>query len=313
MTQRIFSLVFLFFILFNVQTSFAQDELTLDDSFAADPAPTDSGMLGEELSLENSFDNPNDVILDSENPNPMDTFVDSPNTSLSEDPYASAAATQPMGPAENVNLASAVELRQREGALYGLSVGAIFSSASFNEDYDRGNLSQGQVVSTERLRQSTDSVQNMGMMARYAITPYYNLGIDLNISYSKSLNHSSITVNNVNSLEEVTTIKGELNFAYAILVGDTPMYFLAGLGAQRVTGDQIKKIIKPLGYGGQIGGGFVIGSKFNIEAMYSYYLHRVSDYLVQETIKASPPRLIYESARIANQGLIVRGTYNFDY
>lgn len=313
MTQRIFSFVFLFFILFNIQTSFAQDELTLDDSFAADPAPTDSGMLGEELSLENSFDNPNDVILDSENPNPMDTFVDSPNTSLSEDPYASAATTQPMGPAENVNLASAVELRQREGALYGLSVGAVLSSAPFSEDYDLGNLSEGNVVSTKRLKQSTDSIQNMGVMARYALTPYYSLGVDLNISYSKSLNHNSITVRGNQLLEEVTTLKGELNFAYAILVGDTPMYFLAGLGAQKVTGDQIKKIVNPMGYGGQIGGGFVINSKINIEGLYSYYYHRVSDYLVQEYAKSSPPRLISESGRVIHQGLIVRGTYNFDY
>lgn len=324
MTQRIYTLVCLLLIVFHFQTSFAQDDLTLDDSFAAEPAATETisetpaavPTETSELNLDSEFGAASDVqpaVIPDAKPNPMDSVVDTQATS-SVDPFENLTAAQNVDQTENVNLASPIELRQREGALFGFSAGLMIGSQPLHEDYDKTNLSGGIPVATERVDKQTNSIQSVGVILRYAVTPYYKLGTDLNISYSKSQNHNSITVNNTEALGEITTLKGELNFAYAIEMGAVPVYFLAGFGAEKVSGNSIEKIINSTGLGGQIGGGFVINSTINLEAMYAYYVHRISNAMVEGYSNSTPVATVdTEQARVINQGLILRGTFSFNY
>lgn len=345
MTQRIFTLVCLLLIVFHFNTSFAQDDLTLDDSFGADesiaaPAdtttlnPLDAAVSGEvppipqtatavpaetdELNLDSEFDAASQSAAEPQpmpEATPLDTIVDGQTpVTPEEDPFATMTAAQNVDETENVNLASPIELRQREGALFGFSAGLMMSSGPLHEDYDKTNLSGGVPVSTERVNKETNAIQSFGVILRYAETPYYRIGTDLNISYSKSQNHNSITVNNTESLGEVTTLKGEVNLSYAIEMGVVPIYFLGGLGFERVTGHSIEKIINSSGFGGQVGGGFVINSTINLEAMYAYYVHRVSNAIVEGYSNSVPAVSIdTEEAKVINQGLILRGTFSFNY
>jgi len=320
MTQRIYTLVCLLLIVFHFQTSFAQDDLTLDDSFAAEPAATETPAAVStdttELNLDSEFGAATDATATPQpaivpDANPLDSFVDTP--AAGGDNFGPMTAAQNVDQAENVNLASPVELRQREGALFGFSAGLMIGSQPLVENYDIGNTIGGVVVSTDRVNRQTNDIQNVGVFLRYAVTPFYKLGTDLNISYSKSQNHNSITVNNTQTLGEITTLKGELNFAYAIEMGAVPVYFLAGFGAEQVTGNSVEKLINSAGFGGQVGGGFVINSTINLEAMYSYYVHRISNAMLDGFGTTIPKTIDTEQARIINQGLILRGSFSFNF
>lgn len=348
MTQRIFIIVSLLLIVFHFNTSFAEDDLTLDDSFASDtattsPAPADSAVPNP---LDDSLNAPaapvpesasaipaetDELTLDSEikdastppatdstpstDINSLDSIVDGQTPAPSnEDEFATALGSQNVDQSENVNLASPIEIRQREGALYGFSAGLIMSSGSFLENYDKVILSGNEPLYTEKVDKQTNAIQNFGIILRYAETPYYRIGTDINISYLKSQNHNSITVNSVDILGEITTLKGEVNLSYAIEMGVLPIYFLAGIGFERVTGNSIEKIINSSGYGGQAGGGFVINSTINLEAMYSYYVHRISNAIVEAYANGVPKVTIdTEKGRVISQGLLVRGTFSFNF
>lgn len=336
MTQRIASLVLLLTIVFHFQTSFAQDDLTLDDSFAAEPAtpetsvaPMDAAVTPtvipaetDELSLDSELEaaSAGEPAIDAqptvtETPTPLDTMIDSEASLETGDPFETMTAAQNVDPAENVNLASPIELRQREAALFGFSAGLIISAQPLQEIYDVTNLSGSVPISTTRVNKQTNSIQSVGVMLRYAETPFYRIGTDLNISYLKSQNHNSITIKNTQTMGEITTLKGELNLSYAIEAGNIPIYFLAGFGAEKMTGKEIEDIINAMGYGGQIGGGFVINSTINLEAMYAYYVHRVSN-AVEEgyaTSKDGKGLIDTEEAKVINQGLILRGTFSFNF
>lgn len=336
MTQRIFTLVCLLIIVFHFNTSFAQDDLTLDDSFGSDTAtPTSPNPLDAAIGADTPSTaipaETDELTLDSEmkdaaaptstdtpppmDANPLDSIVDGQTPAAPmDDPFATMTASQNVDQSENVNLASPIEIRQREGALFGFSAGLMLTSAPLHEDYDATTLSGGTPVSTARVDKQTNAIQHVGVILRYAETPYYRIGTDINVSYSKSQNHNSITVKNTESLGEITTLKGEINLSYAIEAGLIPIYFLGGLGFENVTGNSIEKIINSSGFGGQVGGGFVINSTINLEAMYAYYVHRVSNAMVEGYSKAVPAiEVNTEEARVINQGLILRGTFSFNY
>lgn len=302
MTQRICSLVCLLLVVFHFQTSFAQDadELSLDSEMeAALDAPLDSQPAPD---------------LAPENVDPMDSIVDTQSTAPdSADPFDTMMAAQNVGQTENVNLATPLELRQREGALFGFSAGLVMSSQALQEKYDVANLSGGVPISTDRINRQTNSIQHVGVMLRYAITPFYKLGTDLNVSYSKSQNHNSITVKDTQTLGEITTLKGELNLAYAIEMGAVPVYFLAGFGAEKVSGNEVEKLINSNGVGGQIGGGFVINSTINVEAIYAYYIHRISNAMLEGFGPNIPKSIDTEEAQVINQGLLLRGSFSFNF
>lgn len=58
----------------------------------------------------------------------------------------------------------------------------------------------------------------------------------------------------------------------------------------------------------------MINSTINLEAMYAYYVHRVSNAMVEGYSKAIPAIAIdTEEARVINQGLVLRGTFSFNY
>ncbi len=338
MTQRIFSLVCLLLVVFHFKSAAAQDDLTLDDSFSSEApvtsptegssaTPLDAAVNSEapptavpaetdELSLDSEMKDAAAPPAEAPSPiesNPLDTIVDGKPSQTSEESFAAATPSQSSEQSENVNLASPVELRQREGALYGFSAGLIFSSQALQEKYNVSNTTGSQVTGTTRVDRQSNNIQHVGFMIRYAETPYYRIGTDINISYSKSQNHNSVTVKDTQSLDEITTLKGELNLSYAIEMGALPIYFLGGLGYEQVTGNSIGKIINSAGIGGQVGGGFVINSTINLEAMYSYYLHRLSNAMTEGYGVKIPKLIDTEKARIINQGLIVRGTFSFNY
>jgi hypothetical protein len=344
MTHRILSLVCLSVIFLSTQFSHAQnnDEFNLDDSFsstpAADtpPATTSTSDVPSALPAENSELNldapPTDAAVDPTldaqpapqpapegNPNPLDALTDTPSNSLDLNDTSMMANqnadTSDQG--HNVNLASPVELRQRENALYGFSVGLMLSSSPFHEKYNVGPLPGGIDYKIGSVDRETDAIQSLGVMLRYAETPYYALGTDINVSFSKSQNHHSITVNNIETMSEVTTLKGEMNLTYAIDAGGhLPVYFLAGLGAERITGGTVENFINPMGYGGQVGGGFAIASAVNLEALYFYYTHRISN-RVREAYaiptNKQPGDVDTEEAQVINQGLLIRGSYSFNF
>ncbi len=308
MTQRIlkiacFSTVVLFSNLSFSADEFS-DELSLDDQFATEapkPAPTDTT---------------NDQL---KNTNAMDEFTTSPEPST--DLRASQDLNlQTSDQSENVNLASPVELRQRENALFGFSAGLMLSAQPYHESYDVGSTSGGFITRNDRTSRETEAIQNLGVIARYAEAPLYGLGADINISYSRSQNHSSITVKQDDNspvgrtLSEVANLKGEVNLTYAIEVGIVPVYFLAGLGAEKTTGAVIETIINPMGYGGQVGAGFVINSTINLEGVYSYYRHHLSDNITNDLKSGPAPKLVNtDTAQVVVQGLVMRGTYSFNF
>lgn len=323
MTQRIFTLVCLLLIVFHFNTSFAQDDLSLDDSFGSDAAVnTDTSSMAvpaetEELSLDSELEAASTPSTETspQIANPLDSIVDgqTPTSGGNEDPFATMTASQNVDQYENVNLASPIELRQREGALYGFSVGLVIAAQPLTEDYSEANLSGGEAVSSRSIKRQTNPIQSVGFILRYAETPYYKIGTDINVSYTKSQNHSSITVKDNQKLGEVTTMKGEINLSYAIEMGALPVYFLGGLGFEKVTGNEVEKMVNSSGFGGQIGGGFVINSTINLEAMYAYYVHRLSNAMVEGYGTSIPKSVNMEEAKVINQGLILRGTFSFNY
>lgn len=335
MTNRIFILVSLLLVVFQSHSSFAQNDLTLDDSFAVgEPPPqsTDGSASGaippdtSELNLD-SPDALTDPSMQSDSqtnmdiPSSLDKMVDTPSvinpdemsTQNSLDGFENPSVSQNAEPTENVNLASPIEVLQHENALYGFSVGFVYSSFYLRENY---------MIETDFIKNSpdreTDNIQSAGVMFRYAVVPFYGLGTDINVSYSKSQNHKSVTVQNTKQLSEVSVLKGELNFTYAMSLGRfLPIYFLAGIGVEKVNGAEVEKILNPMGYGGQAGGGITIASSLNLEAVYSYYAHRISnDIPIAISSQQADKTRNYidtEEGEIVNQGLIVRGTYSFKF
>lgn len=306
MTQRISTLVCSLLVVFYFQSSFAQDELSLDDSFAVDtattPSQSDTAVVPPDTSELN-----------------LDAITSDAPAIQSETQHASVdeslLLSDPAGDeqSQNVNLASPLQIRQQGAALYGFSVGLMLASQPLQELYDVTTVVQGSPVSTTRVNKQTDNINSYGVMLRYAVTPFYSLGTDLNVSYSKSQNHNSITVKDSTALGEITTLKGELNFSYAIEMGQVPVYFLLGFGAEKISGQTIEKIMSQMGYGGQVGAGFVINSTFNLEALYSYYEHRVSNNLVEGYSAGTPTGAIdTEKAKVINQGFIVRGSLSLN-
>ncbi len=298
MTQRFFNILLVSTLLIFSNRGFAADEfsddLSLDDQFNDLPAapPTQSEVQ----------------------PNAMDEFTNSPELPPSSDFTASQDLNlQNDDQAENVNLASPVELRQRGGALFGFSAGLVASVQPFNLKYDVDDDFQNH----ESVNKKTADFQNVGVMLRYAIAPYGSLGTDVNISYSQSQNHESVSYNG-GSFSPVTTLKGELNFTYAYqLTNDVPVYAFAGLGAQKVSGKKILEIIHPMGYGWQVGAGFAINSTFNLEGLFSHYEHRVSQTLVEGAGTRGPASTVAKidtkNAKAVNEGLSARGTFSFNF
>lgn len=211
--------------------------------------------------------------------------------------------------AENVNLASPLEVKQNTSALYGFSVGMMMTYQPFYEKYS--TTSSMGVSDVDR---QTENIENLGFIIRYAETPFYSLGVDINVSYLKSQNHSSIPVVYTKTLSEITTVKAELNFVYAIKAGKLPLYFMLGGGYQQVLGSEIEKLINVNGFGGQLGLGVVVLERFNLEGLYSYYIHKVSDHLVAENAAGVPAQTVDPgSSTVFNQGFVFRGTYNINY
>jgi hypothetical protein len=213
-------------------------------------------------------------------------------------------------PTANTNLASPIEVLQKENALYGFSVGLVYSVMPFTEKYSQLNRTLGKSESIDR---QTESVSNIGFMLRYAVAPFYKLGADINVSFLKSQNHSNIMYAQTKTLSEVTTLKAELNLTYAVSIGKAlPLYFLVGAGAEQVYGASIEELLNSNGVGAQAGGGIVFSSTINVEGLYAYYLHRVSNTLVAANgAGLSPYDIDTSSGRIINQGLIIRGSYSF--
>ncbi len=209
----------------------------------------------------------------------------------------------------NSNLASPLEVLQHENAMYGFSAGLVMATQPFYSDYVVRSA-----LPDKATNQQTDPLQSFGIMIRYAIVPFYKLGTDINVSFLKSQNHKSVTVNQ-KALTEVTTLKGELNFTYAIeLAGSIPLYFLVGIGTEQVSGGDIENLLKSNGAGGQAGAGITVLSTINLEMLYSYYEHRISNDLVGRETSGFPIRSIdTQKAKIISKGPLVRGTYSFKF
>lgn len=277
------------------------DDLSIDDSFSTPPpATTDSGDL--------SLDTPTAVSQPTEMPSA--TPLDSIDTATEMSPEDNLASAQTTTESENVNLASPVEILQSENALYGISVGLVTSYQWLYENYKMKSI-----YGDENVDRELASIQSVGVVVRYAILPYYSLGTDVNISYTRSVNHNSVTYDNTKTMSEISTLKAELNFGYAVQLSKyLPIYFLAGIGAENTSGGSIENIVNSQGYGGQAGGGIVINSKLNLEGMYSYYFHRISQRIQDDYGKAAKSSQIedVDSKRTINQGLVVRLLYSLD-
>ncbi len=208
-------------------------------------------------------------------------------------------------PTENSNLATPLEILQTENALYGFSVGLVLASQPLYEKYTATSVTK---VNNRDLQ--SDPIQSFGVMLRYAVAPFYKLGTDFNVSYLKSINHK-----NTKFLDEITTLKGEFNLCYAVnFLDKAPIYFLGGIGVETVSGRGVEDVLNRYGIGAQIGGGVVLFSTINIEGVYAYYQHRISNKIYDSNINAVPSASIdTESAKIINQGLVMRGTYSFKF
>lgn len=123
------------------------------------------------------------------------------------------------------------------------------------------------------LSSSSNDFQNIGVVGRYAILPYDNIGADLNLTAGTSINHGD------SGLSAIYTIRGEFNLSYTFEVGATSaLYVLGGVGYETFLGDEIQKIVSASGGGTiQLGAGFKLGEQISAELMYMRAYHKVSD------------------------------------
>jgi hypothetical protein len=209
---------------------------------------------------------------------------------------------------ENANLASPLEAMQRENALYGFSVGLSTSIVSFFEKYPI-TFTDGRDSKEVNLK---NDLQSTGFTLRYAIAPFNKVGADLNFSYLKSLNHSQTQY-----AESMTINKVEFNLTYAIKVADSvPLYFLAGFGAQEVSSESkngFEYFVDRNGYGIQSGVGVVLMKRINLEGLFAYYQHRIGTRVLTDIGKTSSGNVDSESNKVIAQGLVMRGTYSFNF
>lgn len=195
-----------------------------------------------------------------------------------------------------------------EYALDGFSAGVMF----FNQNY---NLSAEMIVNGfTKVNLSTKSAdfQSVGVMGRYAVLPYGSIGTDINVSVASTINHSNA------NFAAILTGKAELNLAYTFKsrVG-APIYIFGGLGVEYVSGREIQALLAPTGSLLQLGAGTGVGKKFNIEVLYSYAKHAVSDAYMDNSINtaveqgATSVSLDRGQASVSSNVILGRMSYNF--
>ncbi len=160
-----------------------------------------------------------------------------------------------------------VQSIEQEYAMKGFAMGFVAYNHNYNVDakirIDSADLIDISSVSPD--------FQSAGVAFRYAILPYNKFGTDLNLSLASSLNHTN------NNFAAIMTAKAEVNIGYALRVANLiPIYILAGIGFEVTKGTDIEKIMDPGGGTIQIGGGFGLGQKINLEFFYSVTNHAVS-------------------------------------
>ncbi|MBC7743080.1 MAG: hypothetical protein H7061_12840 [Bdellovibrionaceae bacterium] len=192
-------------------------------------------------------------------------------------------------------------------AMYGWSLGFQSSNESYKSNVDL--VDSNNTISSRRVFAESDSFLNMGVVGRYAILPVDRLGSDLNLSFMQSTNNAPTG----ESVAQVI-IKGEVNLAYTWAINKGfKIYALLGGGFQNIQGVLINKTIERAGSGGQAGLGFNFGM-INVEAMYSYYRHKISsDQYYSYYLKSSDPsmRVNSKSSYAEASGIVGRATFNF--
>lgn len=286
MNQKLLKSILFFSVVLFSQIGFSQDEKSLDDEFATDAPLAPPAQIPE-------------------TPNPMPSVSGEISIDQAE-PLTFNKKGDENDLSANTNLATPIEVLQSQNALYGFSLGVVYSTQPFTANYviksDFGEVSRSAKI---------DNIQSIGVIFRYAIVPFGGIGTDLNISYLTSQNHGSI------NYTPIKTLKGEVNLSYAVNLGKTlPLYILLGLGAEEVTGHSIEEKINKRGNGAQAGAGLTIGSIINLEAMYTYYEHRLSNSLVEREQKANGDEAGHAlintaDSKIVSQGILVRTTYSF--
>lgn len=198
-----------------------------------------------------------------------------------------AALEAPAPPAEGMSKMSydtedlQVDSIEQQYAMNGFSIGFVMYNQNYN--IHAGVLAaKSGVTQTYDISSSSSNIQSAGGVIRYAILPYNKVGTDINISYSSSLNHTDA------GLSPITAIKGELNIGYAFQpIHTISVYLLAGAGYEVIYGNDIEKVLIPGGGLVQIGGGFGLGEKFNIEAFYAHSEHHLSQKFIDNAVSTA--------------------------
>lgn len=152
-----------------------------------------------------------------------------------------------------------------------LTNGLSFGATMFNHNYNVvANLLLNNNFPFDASKKTAD-FQSAGAVLRYAILPYDKIGTDVNLTVASTLNHL-----NLNSTA-IASAKAEINLGYSIQAGGLPIYMLAGLGSEILTGKDIEALVAKTGTGFQVGGGVGLGKKFQFEFMYTYMRHPISD------------------------------------
>lgn len=216
------------------------------------------------------------------------------------EPAATTQSTE-INNGESLTLVSD-EIDREIYAMHGFSFGLIGATQDYNQVIERYNPSTGADIASARIPE-TKGFQNFGVMGRYSILPVDRIGTDINVSYVKSMNHTSI------GREGMSAIKGELNLAYTFGISRAvKLYVLAGGGVEQLSGTQILSLADAQGYGGQAGFGINFGT-INLEAMYSFYRHKISNGLIGAGTSTDTVRA--EKSFVDFSGIAGRASFNF--
>lgn len=264
---------------------------------AAQPAPTDE--LSLEGELDQALSEPADSSVDKTLPVPGDLEAEPAELTL-EAPIAPSDATSEM----YVDVdEKQVETLEQEYAMNGYSMGFVVYNQNYNVNASLNKDSTSYDISSK----SAD-IQSAGVVGRYAILPYGKVGTDINASIASSLNSES------SGISTITSFKGEVNLGYAFrLIGNSPVYFLAGLGYEIVTGNDIENILVNGGGTAQIGGGLGLGKSLSIEGSYVYSQHSLSQKFIDNAILKSGSATATMGDKAAVTSNTIQGRLVFNY
>ena len=194
------------------------------------------------------------------------------------------------------------DLSREDHSFYGISVGLLGTAQTFDATVVIYNPSDANVASISQ-KVELSNFQYVGALLRYSILPIDRIGTDLNISYATSMNHASI------EKKSISIIKGELNLGYTLKLNQgIKIYALLGGGVQDVQGSDINLTTERMGYGGQAGLGFNF-ARVNVETVYSYYRHNLSNTFLQSGTTTAAPKA--NQSFIEAKGLVGRASFNF--